>query len=115
MKFSKEWNEYVIGFVLSTDDGRSINVQYEVNRTSNHPQPDMIAVIGAEGDETIDLFTDEEQEEIRAFIIDDYEINEIADAMTVIIYVDGGKDIWTEFYGVMSATDIIRLSNEIGG
>ena len=115
MKFIKEWNEYVIGYVLASDDGRSLNVQYEVNRNSNHPEPNIIAAIGVEGDETICAYTDEEQEEIRAYIANDIEINAIAKAMTTIIYSDNyDKDIWTDFYGVMSESDILDLANEIG-
>lgn len=90
MKFIKEWNEYVTGYVLTSDDCRSLNVQFEINRNSNHPEPDVIAVIGAEGDETINVYTDEEQEEIRNYIKNDADISAIALAMT------------TKFYGVMS-------------
>ena len=115
MKFIKEWNEYVIGYVLTSNDGRSLNVQYEVNRNSNHPEPSIIAVIGAEGDETVDAYTDEEQEEIRAYIVNDDDISIIAKAMTTIIYSNNyDKNIWTDFYGVMSENDILDLADKIG-
>jgi hypothetical protein len=115
MNFIKEWNEYVIGYVLTSDDARSLNVQYEVNRNSNHPEPNVVAVIGAEGDETIYAYTDEEQEEIRAYIANNDDISAIAKAMTTIIYSDNyNNDIWVEFYGVMSESDILDLANEIG-
>jgi len=115
MKFKKEWNEYVIGYVLASDDGRSLNVQYEVNRNSNHLEPNIVAAIGCEGDETIHAYTDEEQDEIRAYIANDDDIIAIAKAMTTIIYADNyDNDIWVEFYGVMSESDILDLANEIG-
>jgi len=35
--------------------------------------------------------------------------------MTTIIYADNyDNDIWVEFYGVMSESDILDLANEIG-
>ena len=116
MKFTKEWNEYVIGYILTSDDGRSLNVQFEINRNSNHSEPSVIAVIGAEGDETVDVYTDEEQEEIRAYIVNDDDISSIAKAMTTIIYSNNyDKNIWTDFYGVMSENDILELADKIGG
>jgi len=115
MKFKKEWNEHVIGYVLASDDGRSLNVQYEVNRNSNHPEPNIVAAIGCEGDETIYAYTDDEQDEIRDYIANDDDIIAIAKAMTTIIYADNyDNDIWVEFYGVMSESDILDLANEIG-
>jgi hypothetical protein len=114
MKFTKEWNEYVVGYILTSDDGRSLNVQFEINRNSNHPEPSIIAVIGAEGDETINVYTDEEQEKIRNYITNDVDISVIALAMTTIIYSDNyDKDIWTKFYGVMSENDILDLAGKI--
>jgi hypothetical protein len=115
MNFKKEWNEYVIGYVLTSDDNRNINVQYEVNRNSNHPEPNVVAVIGAEGDETINAYTYEEQEEIKQYILADEKIQAVAKAMTKIIYSDNyDNNIWVEFYGVMSESDIVDLANEIG-
>ena len=118
MKFIKYWNEYVVGYVLTSDDGRSLNVQYEVNRNGSHPEPSIIAAIGVEGDETVDAYTDEEQEEIRNYIMGDDDISAIASAMTTIIYSnnydkDKDKDIWTDFYGVMSENDILELADEM--
>lgn len=107
MKFTKEFNEYVIGFVLTFDDGRAINVQYELNRTSNHPQPDMIAVIGAEGDETIFSFTEEEQEKISKAMSFDDDINALAAAMTKIVY----SHLDVNFYE-MSLSDIFSLAEK---
>jgi hypothetical protein len=102
MKFTKEFNEYVVGFVLKFDDGRVINVQYELNRASNHPQPDIIPVIGATGDETIFNFTDDEQEEIRANILNDDDINALAASMTKIFYSHHDVDFYE-----MSLDDIL--------
>ena len=114
MKFIKDWNAYVIGYVLTSDDGRSLNVQYEVNRNRNSSHPSIIAAIGVEGDETIDAYTDEEQEEIRNYITNDVDISAIASAMTTIIYSNNyDKDMWADFYGVMSENDILDLADEM--
>ena len=100
---------------MTSDDGRSLNVHFEINRNSNHSDPRVIAVIGAEGDETVDVYTDEEQEEIRAYIVNDDDISIIAKAMTTIIYSNNyDKNIWTDFYGVMSENDILDLADNIG-
>lgn len=108
MKFTKEWNEYVIGYVLAFDDSRFINVQFEKNRASNHPQPDMIAVIGAEGDETIFSFTDAEIEFIENIIKTDADIIAVAVAITKIVYEF--KDV--NFYE-MSLSDIFSLAEKV--
>jgi hypothetical protein len=107
MNFKKEWNEYVIGYVLTSDDNRNINVQYEVNRNSNHPEPNVVAVIGAEGDETINAYTYEEQEEIKQYILADEKIQAVAKAMTTIIYTL--KNI--NFYE-MSNCEILELAGK---
>lgn len=105
MKFTKEFNEYVVGFVLKFDDGRVINVQYELNRASNHPHPDIIPVIGATGDETIFNFTDDEQEEIRKIILSSDDINALAASMTKIFYSHHDVDFYE-----MSLDDILSLA-----
>ena len=108
MNFKKEWNEYVIGFILTFDDGRSINVQFEKNRASNHPQPDMIAVIGAEGDETIDKFNEKEQEEIRQIISADDDIIAVEKAITKIFYNFENVNLYE-----MSLNDIFSLAEKV--
>ena len=90
---SIEYNEYVVGYVVTFTDDRTINVQYEPNRNTNHPEPDYIAVIGAQGDETIDAFTIDEQEFIKRCVLNIEEIDNFGRMLTEIMYSDNEEAI----------------------
>ena len=89
-----EYNEYVVGYVITFEDGRSINVQYEPC-FSNHPQPDIQAQIGCAGDETIDAFNQDEIDYIRNVILkNNDEIIGFGKMLDVVTYSDK-KDLLT--------------------
>jgi len=83
-----EYNEYVIGFIVEFVDGRSINVQFEKYRNTNHPEPSYVAVIGAEGDETIKAFNDDERDWISQCVLNIEKIKEFGRDLTEIMYSD---------------------------
>lgn len=88
---SMEWNDDVIGFVIRFKDGRSINVQFEP-MMSNHPEPKLIAVIGAQGDETCEAFSERERERINTYIgCSNKEIREAENLVTAAYY--GGFNV----------------------
>lgn len=68
MKLSHEYNEYVIGFVVTDQEtNRSVNFQLE-EITSNHPSPDFEFTHSCEADETNENFTAEELEEAQEYL-----------------------------------------------
>jgi hypothetical protein len=85
-----EWNEDMIGFVLTFNYGRELNIQFEFNRNSNHPEPDVVPTFDAgcssylRQDES--LFSSYEYEEIEGWIKSNAVINDVAKAMTVLCY-----------------------------
>lgn len=108
MKIQKEWNEYVVGYVMSLNN-KDINVQFEKNKNSNHPQPDFIAVIGANGDETIFNFNDAEIEFIKSIIKNDAEIIAVSEAITKIFYnFEENINLYE-----MSLNDIFSLAEKV--
>jgi len=96
---SLDYNEYVIGFVGEFNDGRSINVQFEINRNTNHPEPSYVAVIGAQGDETIDAFNENERDWISQCVLNIERIKEFAHELTEITY-SGNDDAINLIKGV---------------
>lgn len=87
-----EYNEYVVGFVATFDDGRSINIQYEPYRNTNHPEPAVIAGIGLEGDETASNFTENERDWIVDNILNTTEIVQVGELLTKIEYSEEHKE-----------------------
>jgi hypothetical protein len=83
---SIDYNEYVIGFVIEFNDGRTINVQFEINRNTNHPEPSIVAAIGIEGDETIDAFNADERDWISRCVLNIDEIKQFGRDLTEITY-----------------------------
>jgi cytidine deaminase len=88
-----EYNDYVVGFVVEFNDGRSINVQFEKYRNTNHPEPNYVAVIGAEGDETIDAFDGDERDWISQCVLNIDQIKQFGRDLTEIMYSENEEAI----------------------
>ena len=68
MKLTHEFNEYVVGLVVTDEEtGRSVNFQYE-QIESNHPTPDYVLTWGCEGDDTYNTFNEDELEVISDYV-----------------------------------------------
>jgi hypothetical protein len=84
-----EYNEYVVGYVISTDKG-DVNAQFE-KVFSNHPEPAFKLKIGCEGDSTADKFTDDERDQISVYISENEEMRTLASDFTKAYY--NGSDL----------------------
>lgn len=82
----KEYNEDLVGVVVTFDDGRTLNFQFESFQPSNHPQPDFFLAYGCAGDDTWREFSDEELAEASKFLRADPEIDELERAYTKAFY-----------------------------
>ena len=68
MKLTHEYNEYVVGYVVTdTETGRTLNFQLE-RIISNHPDPDFELIHSCSGDDTHADFTEEELEEAQEYV-----------------------------------------------
>ena len=68
MKLAHEYNEYVVGLIITDGEtGRSVNFQYK-RCTSNHPHPDYQLSYGCEGDSTHLQFTKKELKEATRYV-----------------------------------------------
>lgn len=84
-KLSYEYNEYVIGYVVSYGDGRSCNFQFD-KVFSNHPQPKYELKTGCEGDDTHRQFSDDEIVEMSEFLNSQEDVKETIEAFNTAIY-----------------------------
>lgn len=85
MKMKHEYNEYVIGYVVTTEDGRSCNFQFD-KIFSNHPQPKYELKTGCEGDDTHRQFSDDEIVKMSEFLDSQEDVKETLEAFNVAIY-----------------------------
>ena len=116
MKLTHEFNEYVVGLVVTDEEtGRSVNFQYE-QIESNHPTPDYVLTWGCEGDDTYNTFNEDELEVISDYVksLDNRETLE--KEMTELMHsdlTDKMRDMMTE-QGCLSYSDIVELHKELG-
>ena len=100
MNLSYEYNEYVIGYVVTDlETGRTCNFQFDQIQ-SNHPTPDFALQHGCEGDDTYTAFSDEELQEMRTWLRGHEEVDALEDAYTAAYYADETGDfpsnIWND-------------------
>ena len=63
-KYEFEYNEYVVGFIVThKEDGRQANLQFNYNPAAG--KHEWVFMLGCEGDNTYEVFSDEEREEIE--------------------------------------------------
>ena len=115
MKLTHEFNEYVVGLVVTDKDtGRTVNFQFE-KFTSNHPTPDYVLKWGCEGDDTYKDFSEEELEVISDYVDALPNSEKLEDEMTAIMYSDL-KEKMQEMQaeqGALSYYDIKDLYSEL--
>lgn len=71
MNLSFEYNEYIIGYVVTDEDtGRSCNFQFDHNRLCNYSPVGQkhFLTSGCEGDDTDESFSEEELDEMKAWL-----------------------------------------------
>lgn len=80
-----EYNEYIVGYVVTNDDGRSCNFQFQ-KIFSNHPQPDYELTWGCEGEDTYKDFSEDELIEMSEYLDAQEDVKEVLEAYNVAIY-----------------------------
>lgn len=80
-----EYNEYVIGYVVTMNDGRSCNFQFD-KIFSNHPQPNYTLKFGCEGDDTWRQFTEQELNKMGEYLLYQDDVKETLEAFNKAIY-----------------------------
>ncbi len=69
MELSHEYNEYVVGLVVTDKEtNRSVNFQYAQFQPTNHPEPNYYLQHSCEGDDTASVFTEFELEKISEYV-----------------------------------------------
>lgn len=115
MKLSHEYNEYVVGFVVTdTETNRSVNFQFEKDSQTNHPEPNYYLTWGCEGDDTADAFSEEELEIISEYVDSLPETKVLENAITEIMYGDFAeemKNLQAE-QGCLYKSDIIEFAQK---
>ena len=115
MKLSHEFNEYVVGLVVTDEKtGRSVNFQFE-KFNSNHPEPNYYLSHSCEGDETSNAFSEEELQVISDYVDALPNSEKLEDEMTALIYSElkeKMQDMQAE-QGQLSYYDIKSLHSEI--
>lgn len=115
MKLTHEFNEYVVGLVVTDEEtGRSVNFQYE-KYNSNHPEPNYYLSHSCEGDETHKEFTQEELEIISEYVSALPNSEKLEDEMTAIMYSDLAekmRDMLAD-QGCLYYSDITEIYDEI--
>lgn len=92
MKMKHEYNEDVIGYVVTREDGRSANFQFELP-DSNHPQPKHYLAWGCEGDDTHRQFTEDELCEMSDYLKSQEDVRDTVKAFNKAFYKDGEWDM----------------------
>ena len=112
LNLSYEYNEYVIGYIV-TDSiiGRFVNFQFDKANT-NHPQPAQILGYAREGDETSDSWNKEELEYITSWLRSKTDADSLEDCMTIIMNDDEKKEKFNEMActGQISESEIRELA-----
>lgn len=86
MKLSHEYNEYVVGLVVTdVETNRSVNFQYDPIE-SNHPEPKLALKHSCEGDDTAEVFTVEELGIISDYVLDLDNAEKLEIEITAITY-----------------------------
>lgn len=86
MNLSYEYNEYVVGYVVTDNDtGRSINFQFD-KVFSNHQEPAYKLKWGCSGDDTYRNFSEQEREEITSFLKANQDTDALEKAFTKAMY-----------------------------
>ena len=115
MKLTHEFNEYVVGLVVTDEEtGRAVNFQYE-QIESNHPTPDYVLKWGCEGDDTYNSFTEDELEVISNYVHSLENSETLENEMTALMHSDlreKMRDMLAE-QGYLDYSDIIELYNEL--
>lgn len=79
-----EYNDYLIGFVISTNLG-DVNAQFE-SCYSNHPSPTFRLYLRCAGDESADVLDADEEEEVLNYIRQSEELREAERIYTKAMY-----------------------------
>lgn len=80
-----EYNEDVVGYVVTMADGRSCNFQFD-KIFSNHPQPKYELKAGCAGDDTHRQFTEDELIEMDKYLSSQDDVKETLKAFNIAIY-----------------------------
>lgn len=80
-----EYNEYVVGYVVTIKDGRSCNFQFDKIQ-SNHPNPSYILRAGCEGDETHEQFSEDELIKMNEYLMSQDDVKDVLKAFNIAIY-----------------------------
>lgn len=117
MKLSYEYNEYLIGYVVTDEEtNRSVNFQFHPVE-SNHPYPQWKLKFGCIGDDTYKDFTEEELEMCRKFISTRADATHTCSVITSIMHGDeegGTKEKMRKLLeenGFVTMSDLAELYN----
>lgn len=87
MKLSHEYNEYVIGYVVTdSETNRSVNFQFDHNRSISYSPFDQAHFLnwGCEGDDTHEAFNEAELEEISEYLSNQTDAKKAEELVTTI-------------------------------
>lgn len=108
MDLSYNYDENVIGYIVTDKKtNRSVNFQFE-KAFSNHPTPDFVLSWGVEGDDTCNSFTENELEEITDWLRAHDDVDALEDAYTAAFY----GDTLPEFTGTLYAWEILESAEK---
>jgi hypothetical protein len=79
-----EYNEYVIGYVITTSKG-DVNAQFQKCH-SNHPQPAYLLYLGCEGDDTSNHLNDNDRDAVMDYIRNNPDMDVLEEAYTKAMY-----------------------------
>lgn len=82
---SYEYDEFLVGYIVTATDGRSVNLQFE-KCNSNHPEPNYYLYYGCTGDTSYEVFKEHELKAIDSWLQEQPEIIEMQNAVTYLTY-----------------------------
>ena len=98
MKLTHEYNEYVIGYVVTDlESGKSVNFQLE-KTSSNHPSPDFVFRHSCQGDETSSDWSEEDLDLASCYIDEQDDVNNLLTVINEIKDSDEGDDKLNELF-----------------
>lgn len=115
MKLTHEFNEYVVGLVVTDEEtGRTVNFQYK-QIESNHPTPDYVLTWGCEGDDTYNAFDENELQVISDYVKSLDNSETLEKEITALMHSDLAEKMHDALaeQGYLSYSDIIDLHGEL--
>jgi hypothetical protein len=110
-KFNYEYNDGLIGYVVSYEDGRRCNFQFE-KIFSNHPEPDFELTHGCTGDTSDEQFAEDELAEMSEYLNSQEDVKETISAFNKAFYEneDFREKIWS---GPMDRWEILEAAETV--